>query len=244
VSSDPYTLSARVYDVIYGGMKDYVAEAERALALIEEYSYCLNPTVLSAACGTGLHDVHFWKRFKVEGMDLSPHMLTIAGERLPYQTFYRADMTTFELGKRYRAVTCMFSAIGHVLGYHNLCKAMERMAAHLECGGVLLVEPWLHPDMYVAGKLHVTQVETPELTVVRVARSFCEGNVLRLVMDHFLSRDGRYEEPFTEEILAEMYTVEQYLAAMRAAGLEAWHIPGDDPRATWTRGTFVGRKNS
>ena len=54
-----------------------------------------------------------------------------------------ADMTSFDLGRRFDVVTCLFSSIGYVGTAERLDQAIATMAAHLEPGGTLIVEPWL-----------------------------------------------------------------------------------------------------
>lgn len=232
--------SAAVYDVIYGSIKDYRAEAERVRQFIAQYKQTPGRDLLDVACGTGLHDQYLVQWYRLEGVDLSAAQLAVARRRLPEVNFYQADMLNFDLGRRYHAVTCLFSAIGHIIGYGNLERAMARMAMHLHPGGVMLVEPWLHPDMFKPGMIHVNHVQLPDVTVVRVSRSMRRGNVTDLTMDHYVSRGGQYQEPFTEHHTAEMYTIDQYFSAMRAAGLETWH----DQQGLMGRGIFIGRKPS
>ena len=54
-------------------------------------------------------------------------------------------MTAFDLGCRFDVVTCLFSSIGYVGTVERLDQAIATMAAHLEPGGTLIVEPWLSP---------------------------------------------------------------------------------------------------
>jgi SAM-dependent methyltransferase len=141
-----YRDSARYYDAIYG-FKDYAAEAAAVSARIRAH----RPeaaTLLDVACGTGAHLAHFAREYRVEGIDLSQEQLAIARARLPGIELHQGDMTTFDLGKTFDAVTCMFSSIGYIGTLDGLDAAIGRMAAHLAPGGVLVVEPWLLPDAF------------------------------------------------------------------------------------------------
>ena len=71
-------------------------------------------TLLDVACGTGAHLVHFAREFRVEGIDISDDQLAVARTRLPGVELHQGDMTTFDLGRTFDAVTCMFSSIGYV----------------------------------------------------------------------------------------------------------------------------------
>ena len=71
-------------------------------------------TLLDVACGTGAHLVHFARKYRVEGIDVSEEQLAVARARLPGVELHLGDMTTFDLGRTFDAVTCMFSSIGYV----------------------------------------------------------------------------------------------------------------------------------
>ena len=62
-------------------------------------------------------------------------------------------MRSFDLGRRFDAVTCLFSSIGYLLTPEDLEQGIARMAAHVAPGGVLVVEPWFTPDAWRPGSL-------------------------------------------------------------------------------------------
>lgn len=137
--------SARVYDLLYS-FKDYEAEARDLTALIRER----NPdatSLLDVACGTGKHVDMLREAFPdVAGVDLDDGLLAIATERLSDVRFTRGDMRTFDLGRTFDAVTCLFSSVGYLRDDEELAAAIGRMAAHLSPGGVLVVDGWIRPD--------------------------------------------------------------------------------------------------
>lgn len=104
-----YEEASPYYDAIYEAMKDYAAEAERLRYLLEQYAQRPVHELLDMACGTGLHDQYLKDHYYVEGADLSPSKLAIARRRCPGLVFHQADMTKFDLGRDYDAVTCLFS---------------------------------------------------------------------------------------------------------------------------------------
>lgn len=152
-------------------------------------------------------------------------------------TFHRADMTDFDLGRRYDVVTCLFSAVGHLTTAVALQRAIAATARHLEPGGVLVVGPWLHPDAFLPGRQTTDFVELPDLTVARITRSELEGHICKLTMHHFVDRLGAVEHYVENHDLA-MYTPEEHLAAFQAAGLNARH----EVEGLMGRGLFVGVK--
>ena len=241
-----YDQSASVYDVIYGS-KNYEAEAERVHALVQRYSRIQAepgyvPTLLDVACGTGKHLQFLKEWYWADGMDFSEAQLAIARERLGEAVHLRRDdMRTFGFDKKYDAVTCLFSAIGHMTTPDDLKSAITNMADHLVIGGVLIIEPWITPDVFRPGFQRADQVTLGDMSVIRVSRTLRKGNITELVMDHYISRNGQYEDPFTERHEVAMWAIPEYLKAFQAAGLEAWF---EDDTVLTGRGLLIGRKDS
>jgi ubiquinone/menaquinone biosynthesis C-methylase UbiE len=234
-----------VYDLIYtlGRGKAYAAEAWRVHQLIEQHSQSGGRELLDVACGTGLHDQYFAKWYEVTGVDVSPKMLEAARKRLPALEFIEASMTNFDLGRQYDAVTCLFSAIGHMLTRRDLHRAIATMARHLKPGGVLIVESWLHPEQFKPGMLSTDPVKTDEIDVVRMVHTTKRGdNLSHLDMHHLVGRpgpDGGVEH-FVEEVDVALWTVAEYEDAFRAAGLDVTC----DPEGLIGRSLFIGTKQN
>ena len=107
---------------------------------------------LDVACGTGRHLELLRATFPdLAGVDLEPGLLEVARTRLPGVSLTRADMRTFELGRTFDAVTCLFSSVGYLRDPDELAQAISRMAHHLSPGGVLVVDGWVKPDAWLPG---------------------------------------------------------------------------------------------
>ena len=242
---------AQYYDAIYESLKDYRQEADEVRQLLAQYTQREIHELLDVACGTGLHAQYLSEHFHVEGLDLSAEQLEVAKRRLPDTVFYLADMTAFDTGKTYDAVTCLFSAIGHLPNADALHRAVACMAHHLRPGGVLLVQPWLHPDDFVPGLIGHDFVETPDFKLTRISRSWVEDRSTKAELHHLVGRPDGIEH-FVEEHAISMFTIREYLDALEAAGLDAWHVPKDikalpdDPLRHRShllgRGMFVARR--
>jgi len=229
-----FSRSAPIYDAIYASIRDYPREAAQLDALIQERRADAR-TLLDVACGTGAHLEHLAGKYEVEGLDLDPEMLAVARERLPDAIFHEGDMVSFDLDKCFDAVVCMFSSIGYVKTEERLRDAIASMARHLEPGGVLVVEPWLSPDVW--GKPHVGAVfvDEPELKIARLNVPETEGTV-SIVDFQYLVGTLNGVEHFSEHHELGLFTVDQYLDAFRAAGLAVDH----DPEGPMGRGLYVG----
>src|SRR5215470_2925065 len=129
-STDPYVAAARAYDLFYKE-KDYRAEASAVVALAEQYAPGAR-SLLDVACGTGLHLTHLAAHYPiVAGVDVSEEMLVEARAAAPDVPFEPGDMRTFDLGKQFDVVTCLFSAIGYMTEEADLRAAVANMARHV-----------------------------------------------------------------------------------------------------------------
>jgi len=229
-----YRDSARYYDAIYS-FKDYGAEAAAVSAQIRAHKPDA-ATLLDVACGTGAHLAHFAREYRVEGIDLSEEQLAIARARLPGIELHQGDMTTFDLGKTFDAVTCMFSSIGYVGTLDGLDAAIGRMAAHLAPGGVLVVEPWLPPDAFEAGHLSTLFVDEPDIAIARMSIAHKDGRRSWFDMEHLIGTTDGIER-LTEHHELGLFTIEEHVAAFQRAGLTVEH----DPEGPIGRGLYLGR---
>jgi ubiquinone/menaquinone biosynthesis C-methylase UbiE len=179
-----FSETARYYDIIYR-KKDYKGEAGKLQQLITER----NPSarsLLDVACGTGRHIEYLKTRFRVQGMDICPEVLSIAREQYPDITFHQTDMTDFNLRERFDVITCLFSSIGYVRTMPKLRAAVRCMASHLETGGLLFIEPWFTPDQWKPHTVHALFVDEPELKIARVNTSFVDGRISIFDLHHLI----------------------------------------------------------
>jgi SAM-dependent methyltransferase len=232
-----YDRSAFVYDAIYQVSKAYRQETDRLHELIEQVGQSGGNRLLDVACGSGLHDQYLTRWYEVEGLDASEAMLSLARRRVPEAVFHVGDMTGFDLGKRFDVVTCLFSSIGHLTTVEDLEQAVANMVRHLKPGGILVVEPWLHPGRFQEGRIGTDFADLPELKVARITLTTLEGRLTTLNMHHLVGRpDG--VEYFVEHHVLALYTEDEYLSSFRAAGLQAWH----EQEGLMGRGLFIGRR--
>lgn len=233
-----YAKSAEIYDAIYAAKKDYATEAEQVHNLIQEHIRTDSNDLLEVACGTGLHADVLRHWYTVEGLDLSEDQLAVARKRLPTVTFYRADMTSFDTGKTYDAITCLFGAIGELLDIEQVHSAIRTMAKHLKPGGVLIVEPWLRPEQFKEGRIWSDFVDEPNLKVARMTVAERQGKIVDLSMHYMVGRPGKVEE-FIEHHQEALHTVGDYMRAFQLAGLDATH----DKEGLIGRGLYVATRS-
>jgi SAM-dependent methyltransferase len=224
--------SQRFYDAVYS-WKDYRTEADRLDRLIRERNPSAK-TLLDVACGTGKHLELLRGGYEVEGVDLDPEMLAVARRRLPGVPLHQGDMASFDLGKRFDAVTCLFSSIAYTGTTENLHRAVAAMARHLAPGGVLVVEPFFTPEAWREGEVFGLWVDEPDLKIARVNLN-ARRDQLAIMDFHYLVGTTEGVEQFTELHEAALFTYEEHLQAFREAGLEPEH----DPEGLMGRGLFL-----
>ena len=228
--------STEFYDAVYA-WKDYAAEARTLAEVVRRHKRSPGNALLDVACGTGAHLAHLAADFAVEGVDLEPSMVAIARRRLPGVPIHQGDMTELALGRRFDVVTCLFSSIGYARTVERLERAVRAMARHLVPGGVLIVEPWLRPEAYKAGSLHMSTVDRPDLKLARITRSAVDGRVSIMDMHHLVATPAGVES-FVERHELGLFTAEEYRGAFCAAGLE---IREESAEGSLTgRGLYVG----
>lgn len=232
-----YDRSARWYDTIYS-FKDYAAEAEALRGLLEERRPGLR-RVLDVACGTGEHLRHLREHYEVEGVDASPAMLEIARDKLPGVPFHRGDMRTLDLGRTFDAAICMFGAMGHLEDEAELTTAVGRIVQHLDPGGVLIVEPFLTPEVFQDRRPSGLFVDEPELKLARVSVGRAEGRTAVFEMHHLVATPEGVES-FVEPLRMTLFRNEAYHEAMTAHSLAV----AFDPEGPMGRGLFVATLGS
>jgi SAM-dependent methyltransferase len=227
-----YTKSARLYDTLYGS-KDYSGAAAAVHDVITQRRPGTT-TLLDVACGPGFYLEVFRSWYRVEGTDINPELLRMAGQRCPGIPLHLSDMLELDLGRRFDVVTC-FSAIIYLVTPQRLISAVARLAAHLEPGGLLIVEPWFAPDQYWKDSL-TANFSTRESQKIAWMYVNTQCGSTAAVDVHYLVGEGQTIEYFVERHEAGLYTREDYAEAFRKAGFSWTFI---EPRQPFPRGLYL-----
>jgi SAM-dependent methyltransferase len=207
-----FTETADLYDLVYS-FKDYPDEVERLRAMVGREG----GTLLDVACGTGHHLSLLAEHYRVEGVDLDPAMVEMTRARGLQADV--ANLLTLDLGRRFDVVTCLFSSIGYV---SDLPRAVDRLAAHVAPGGVLVVEPWLAPEQIRPGHVGLVTAESDLVKVARMTSLQVDGRECLMEFQYLIGRAGAVEHR-TERHLTWLWTRDEYARAFADTGLEAVH---------------------
>jgi ubiquinone/menaquinone biosynthesis C-methylase UbiE len=233
-----FSKSAQYYDEIYASIdKDYVAEASKAHTFIQKYKKTKGSHLLDVACGTGTHASLLSKYYRVEGLDLDTNMLAVAKKKHPRIRFHQGDMTEFHLKKQFDVIVSLFSSIGYVRTKSRLQQAIKTMSGHLLPGGVLLIEPWFTPQQWHAGRASMTQVNQPDLKIVRMSHSGQRGKISTIEFQYLIGTARGIEHSLEIHELG-LFSHEEYMEAFIRAGLDVIH----DGEGLDGRGLYIGLK--
>lgn len=224
-----YNQLARYYDLIYAG-KDYKAEVADLIRLIRKYKKSRGKDFLEVACGTGRYLEYFEKKFNCTGLDLNPPMLREAKKRLKSTRLVAGDMLTFDLGRQFDVVACLFSSIAYVHGRENLAKAINNFSDHLQPGGVLLISPWVRKKSFDVGSPHLQTYDSPDLKVAMAVVARLKGKNISVMRFNWMiaerNKPVRHIDDDVHELA--MHSRKEFLGAMKGAGLKGRLVKGPD----------------
>jgi SAM-dependent methyltransferase len=219
-----FTESASFYDAIYA-FKDYDAEAVTIATAIRARAPHAS-TLLDVACGTGMHARRLAGQhgFDVDGVDRDPVMVRLAQAAHPGGRFVEGDMTGFDLGRRYDAVTCFFGSIGYLLTIERVRLALACFRRHLAPGGVMLVEPFFPPGALDPDRVFTNTGVHDGVPIERVGRVELgdEGTRARARFDYYIDLPAGREHR-TEVHEFGLFTADQMRDAFVAEGLRPEH---------------------
>jgi len=228
---------AKYYDLVYG-KKDYRKEAKQVIKLIKKHKQSDGNDLLEVACGTGKHVQYLKSKFECTGTDINKGMLKVARKRISGVVFKKGNMINFRLGKKFDAITCLFSSIGYVKTYANLRKTIRNFYQHLKKGGVVIIEPWFTKKQFTHGYVSMATYNRPEIKIARVDFSSVKGNVSIMDMHYLVAEKNKGVRHFTEQHQMGLFEVGKTLAIMKKAGFKSEFLePGPIGR-----GIYIGVK--
>lgn len=131
-----YSALAKFYDEAMGDMSwkiDFLRQ------LLKE-SAPQAKSVLELACGTGTMLKGISSDYSVAGVDLSSEMVEIAKKKLPSSDIQVGDMTSYDFGKIFDAILCVYDSINHLTNWEQWRLLFANANKHLAEDGVFIFD--------------------------------------------------------------------------------------------------------
>ena len=172
---DEFDTYARFYDLDYG-------ERDDDLLMIEQFAARCGSPLLELACGTGRALLPLARQgYRITGVDVSPAMLALAQRKVAAEglaehvTLVQADMRDLDLGTRFNLAFVVANSFMHLLSIDDQLAALARIRAHLNPGGLLVLDlfnPDLNRLLDSEGRFVLEKVMTEPETGQRVMKFF------------------------------------------------------------------------
>ena len=160
-----FTESARVYDALCRH-KDYAGAAATLSNILSRVAPRASISSMWLRDRPAL--IVLREHFAVAGLDSSQHMLAIARQRCPGVPMHEASLVDFQSSAKIRR--------RHVpVRFDRVCRRHPEPPSRRPNHGrpprsrcVLVVEPWLSPERFIAGRLVFDSADDPDLKVARM----------------------------------------------------------------------------
>lgn len=232
---DAYDLVLR--DIPYG-LDFYVALAREAKG-----------PVLDIACGTGRILLPCLQaRVDIEGLDLfEPMMKTLRAKAAALgltPTLHQADMSSFELQRKFALIMIPFNAFIHNMTQDAQIRCLRLCREHLLPGGTLAFDTFF-PALEIVGAPQNTRVlegEMPHPVTGLPMRMYDTRTFDRVKQEQhslneieLLAADGTVQTVYRSEVSSRYIYKHEMELLIRVAGFVRWEIFGDFERRPLTR---------
>lgn len=188
--------------------------------------------LLDAGCGTGKSLLPLLERgYDVTGCDASAGMLAQARAKVGDRaTLVQADLTELpDLGE-FDLVTCLNDVCNYVRDPGDLARVLQRLAAHLAPGGVLVF------DANLVSAYRTTFATTHRrerdgsifVWIGETSAELPEGGTASALLETFVEGDDGRWDRHTCRHVQRHHPHEEVVAALDGAGLEIAALLGDD----------------
>lgn len=229
---------ADYYDLVYA-WKNYKSDTDYLKEIINQHKESAGNDLLEIACGTGNYLKLFKDDFKVCGIDYSQPMLKIARKKLSGVKLIHADMTNFNLRKKFDVILCLFSSIAYLKNKSQLKKTIQNFSNHLKPGGILIIEPWLTPAKYRPGRPDMTTYQDKKIKVARFSVGKKQGNISVFDMHFMIAEKDKTVNYFIERHELMMFEKKYFLQYMQECNLKSRLVKKGLMR---DRGLYIGIK--
>ena len=222
MSSPGSTRPEDLYDYIYS-WKDYATEAEGVRRILGAEGVGEGSLLLEAACGTGRYLEYLQQWFGVSGFDLDSVMLRQAQWRVSAGSFFFADMADFSVDVKVDALLCLFGGVGYLEPVKALPAGLAAFYRSVRPGGTVLIEPWVAPDEFEAGRAWMQTYASPNFQLARVVVPRREGGRCVLDFHYQLARAGHRVQQLQSREVLWLHDLPMLIGALEQVGFAVKH---------------------
>ena len=207
---------------IFSPHEDYAEEAETFHLRFQRHGISDGASILHLGSGGGSLDYNLRTWYRVVGVDLSPEMINQAQQINPELEYVHGDIREIRLGRLFDAVV-VHDAIAYMTSPAELHAVYGTAAAHLRSGGVMLAAPEELRERLKERRTTVTTRESGGLVLNVMESCFDpipDDHEFEVVLV-FLIRRGEELQVEVDRHRNGVFTLEEFLAAVRSAGFSA-----------------------
>ena len=195
-----YKKFAGYYDKIYEKL-DHKNESEFIKLVVDKHGGSEGNLLLDIACGTGRHAYFLKNDFKIMGVDINEEMLKIAREKVHDVEFITGDMKKLDLGRKFDAIICMYSAINYNVIFEELKLTLKNFYDHLNDKGVLIFDMGINKENWTEGNVSVDTIVDKDLKLARISKAHLENGVLSSNFIFLVKDNGKIDFDIDEHRL-------------------------------------------
>ncbi len=254
-SGATFSKTAPYYDVIYGGRNT----EHDARIIIRHLSYALShikhPRLLDLGCGTGAHDVEFWRGgYDVTGVDKSDAMIREAEKKAAAAhaniSYVTRDFLSYAPAVRYDAAVSLFDVLSYMTTNEQVTAYFSAVSTLLKPNGVFMFDCWYGPGVLLSQpKIIKRSYQSADFTVIRTKTPSVsyENNTVTVRHALTIEKEGKAVSRFREDHILRYFFYPEIKQFAEKAGLRitSWGLLDfplrKAPPASWSV-YFAARK--
>lgn len=222
-----FSKTAPYYDVIYGGRnvennaRIIISHLPHALSRIK------NPRLLDLGCGTGAHDIEFWRHgYDVTGVDKSAAMIAEAKTKAAAAhaeiSYVTHDFLSYTPTVHYDAAVSLFDVLSYMTTNEQVTKYFSAVSKLLKPRGVFMFDCWYGPGVLLSQPKIIKQsYQSTGFTVTRTKTPSVSYETNTVTVRHTLKiqKKGRVTSRFREDHVLRYFFYPEIKGYAEKAGL-------------------------
>ncbi len=222
-----FSKTAPYYDVIYGGRNTDQDARIIINHLSRTLSHTKHPRLLDLGCGTGAHDIEFWRHgYRVTGVDRSAAMIAEAKKKAAAAqadiSYVTRDFLSYVPAVRYDAAVSLFDVLSYMTTNEQVTKYFSAAAALLKPHGVFIFDCWYGPGVLLSQPKIIRQsYQSGNVTVIRTKTPVVSYETNTVTVHHALNiqRAGKAPGRFSEDHVLRYFFYPEIVQYAKQAGL-------------------------